>query len=408
MRESIRQVTSNERIRYHQNMNSLISHLQIANAILSVLLAVQLFTMPALRKTPKLILAFNCLLYAHQSLALAGMLNGYTFFFGISRPFFAMFLGPALYLYFLCIHRADSHLERRDFVHFVVVGFLFLTCLVFRPLRFLIDYLIFGSFLGYTLSILWQVRQGERALTHLREHVKSAHLWLRCLVFLALANLSFELVIDLEVIGGTPYRDSKGLLVASIFFLGVNAFLMFAALQRSHLIEWMYQFGDQMMGNHPAKDVALEATTHASSNETDKAPSAEVSNDRSNAPSNLAELRALFERWETLVKTEQLHRLDFGITLPQGARKLGVPARLLSNAINQVYGQSFSVHLNDLRIQEAILLLQTNHSMSITELMQEAGFSSKSNFNKEFLRVTGLSPSAFRESLQASPALETV
>jgi len=34
----------------------------------------------------------------------------------------------------------------------------------------------------------------------------------------------------------------------------------------------------------------------------------------------------------------------------------------------------------------------------------EAGFSTKSNFNKEFLRVTGLSPSDYRK--QADPALK--
>ncbi|WMW80829.1 helix-turn-helix domain-containing protein [Undibacterium cyanobacteriorum] len=380
-------------------MDSLISHLQIANAILSTLLAVQLFTMPALRKTPKLILAFNCLLYAHQGFALAAMLNGYTFFFGISRPLMAMLLGPALYLYFLCIHRADSRLEKRDFWHFAVVTLLFLTCLLVRPLRFLIDYLIFGSFLAYTLSILWQVRQGERALTHLREHVKSAQLWLRCLIFLALANLAFELVIDLELMQGTSYRDSKGLLVASFFFLGVNGFLMFAALQRSHLIEWMYQFGDQIMGGHESnKPTAPEASPQQTEEPVED----------NLRPSNLAELRTLFERWESLVKTEQLHQLDFGITLPQAARKLGIPARLLSNAVNQVYGHSFSVHLNDLRVAEAVRLLQTNHSISMTELMHEAGFSSKSNFNKEFLRVTGKSPSAFREAIQAPNGVDEV
>lgn len=35
--------------------------------------------------------------------------------------------------------------------------------------------------------------------------------------------------------------------------------------------------------------------------------------------------------------------------------------------------------------------------MTITEAMNEAGFSTKSNFNREFKRVTGLSPSEWRK-----------
>jgi len=55
------------------------------------------------------------------------------------------------------------------------------------------------------------------------------------------------------------------------------------------------------------------------------------------------------------------------------------------------------VYLNDQRIREAQVLLRENIEMPIIDVMQNSGFSSKSNFNKEFLRVTGMSPSAFRE-----------
>jgi AraC-like DNA-binding protein len=44
--------------------------------------------------------------------------------------------------------------------------------------------------------------------------------------------------------------------------------------------------------------------------------------------------------------------------------------------------------------------LSDNQEMSITAIMMEAGFSTKSNFNKEFLRVTGLNPSEYRKQQQ--------
>ena len=115
---------------------------------------------------------------------------------------------------------------------------------------------------------------------------------------------------------------------------------------------------------------------------------------------------ALFQRWEALVKADNLHKQEFGITLTLAAKKLQVPARQLSNAVNQLYGKSFSVHLNDLRIQEAQRLLVEHPEMPVIEIMQESGFSSKSNFNKEFLRVTKVAPTTFRENAAAdtSPA----
>lgn len=63
-----------------------------------------------------------------------------------------------------------------------------------------------------------------------------------------------------------------------------------------------------------------------------------------------------------------------------------------------MYGQSYSVYLNDQRIAEAKRLLLAEPDMPVIDVMQQAGFSSKSNFNKKFLRVVGLSPSAFRQA----------
>ncbi|MBY0416571.1 MAG: helix-turn-helix domain-containing protein, partial [Pararheinheimera sp.] len=106
----------------------------------------------------------------------------------------------------------------------------------------------------------------------------------------------------------------------------------------------------------------------------------------------------IMQRFEQLVIKELLYKQEFGVTLPQAAKKLQLPARQLSSAINQLYGQSYSVYLNDQRINEAKRLLLAEPDMPVIEVMQQAGFSSKSNFNKEFLRVVGLSPSAFRQS----------
>jgi AraC-like DNA-binding protein len=44
----------------------------------------------------------------------------------------------------------------------------------------------------------------------------------------------------------------------------------------------------------------------------------------------------------------------------------------------------------------------------VTEIMLEAGFQTKSNFNREFKRVTGLTPSDYRSSAGNRPSADLV
>ncbi|MNY61663.1 HTH-type transcriptional activator Btr [compost metagenome] len=73
-----------------------------------------------------------------------------------------------------------------------------------------------------------------------------------------------------------------------------------------------------------------------------------------------------------------------------------MPARRISNAINRIHGISVSQYVNNYRVEEACRLLLTTEE-AITQIAFEAGFLTKSNFNREFLRVTGKSPSSWRE-----------
>lgn len=42
--------------------------------------------------------------------------------------------------------------------------------------------------------------------------------------------------------------------------------------------------------------------------------------------------------------------------------------------------------------------------LKITDIMLETGFISKSNFNREFMRITGKTPTAFRQAMDDSEA----
>ena len=72
--------------------------------------------------------------------------------------------------------------------------------------------------------------------------------------------------------------------------------------------------------------------------------------------------------------------LDPDLTLSRLARRLRVPAKELSKAINQISGENVSGFINRRRIAHACALLKQGHS--VTSAMFDSGFQTKSNFNR--------------------------
>ncbi len=88
--------------------------------------------------------------------------------------------------------------------------------------------------------------------------------------------------------------------------------------------------------------------------------------------------------------------LDPDLTLSRLSRKLAVPAKHLSAAINRVKNENVSRYINRLRIDHACQLI--GEGKSVTDAMLSSGFNTKSNFNREFLRVKGESPRKWLET----------
>lgn len=106
--------------------------------------------------------------------------------------------------------------------------------------------------------------------------------------------------------------------------------------------------------------------------------------------------RAILARLNDLMQEKQAF-LDPDLTLDRLSRKLTIPARQISIAVNQIHGRNISKILNEYRIEHAKQRLLTSDE-SITQVYLSSGFQTKSNFNREFSRVTGQTPSAFRKT----------
>lgn len=90
--------------------------------------------------------------------------------------------------------------------------------------------------------------------------------------------------------------------------------------------------------------------------------------------------------------------LNPDLTMAQLSRRLRLPVKQLSGAINRVTGENVSRYINAARIAAAQRALLAGEN--VTAAMLGAGFNTKSNFNREFLRVAGASPSDWLERRQ--------
>jgi AraC-like DNA-binding protein len=108
----------------------------------------------------------------------------------------------------------------------------------------------------------------------------------------------------------------------------------------------------------------------------------------------------LMEAIEQLMNEQKLYK-DSGVTLFSVAEKLKVSRNYVSNAINHCTGKNFNTYINEYRIKEAIHILSENQRsrLSVDDIASEAGFNDRHIFSRTFKKITGLSPTSFRNGL---------
>jgi len=110
------------------------------------------------------------------------------------------------------------------------------------------------------------------------------------------------------------------------------------------------------------------------------------------SPAEAAEIDA---RLEKLVSDKGIH-LRPGLTIDGLAKELKLPAYRLSKYFSQYRATRFPVWLNALRIEHVCRVMDAAPARTILDIALEAGYSSKTAFNKQFLERKGMSPSEYR------------
>ncbi len=236
-----------------------------------------------------------------------------------------------------------------DVVHFggalAVVGALFVN-------PYLVDTLIPALFVGYGLAILWSSLRGADALPRLRLGAGEMPGQIWTVIGAALIGSAFTdvLIVGVQVVGATHLQPWIISIYSSVMLLVIGALSLSRELDTTPDV-----------GPAPQLEITEQDTQ-------------------------------IVARLEALMAAERLY-LNPDLTLTRLSRRLVVPVKQLSTAINRVTGGNVSRYINGARVaaaQDALL-----DGQSVTEAMLSSGFNTKSNFNREFLRITDQSPSAW-------------
>jgi AraC-like DNA-binding protein len=225
-------------------------------------------------------------------------------------------------------------------------------CFLINP--FLLDLTIPLSFAGYGAIMLFQLRNGEDSLLHSRlDSGSRAVLAWRILAVSLVASALCDVAIAIGMAQGRP---SAVLWIPSL--VSSLSLLSLGALSLSNAIESRREHETEPLSEEDAsRDQAIIAS---------------------------------------LDKYLQEHRpyLDPDLTIAKLARKLLIPAKQLSAAINRTKAENVSRFINRFRIEHACKLI--SEGKSVTTAMFDSGFNTKSNFNREFLRIKNMAPSKWQ------------
>ncbi|UII30413.1 helix-turn-helix domain-containing protein [Fulvivirga ulvae] len=108
--------------------------------------------------------------------------------------------------------------------------------------------------------------------------------------------------------------------------------------------------------------------------------------------------RAILTHLKEYMKSEKPY-LDSNLKLQQLAENLNLSSHHISQCINELEGQHFSDFVNQYRIHEAQLMLRdpSQAHKKIIHIALDSGFNNKVSFNNAFKKITGITPSDFRD-----------
>jgi len=330
------------------------------SASLATVLALYLATAAGLPRISRRLLSAAMLIVALLNLLTLLALEDPGAAVLVARPALAVSLPALLYFHLVCAMRARQTFRPADAIHMIAPLVATAMRVLQAPGQWL-DLAILLPSLCYLGLIAWSARRGVASFAHLGPALATLMDRWRHLVLLFLAFLaSIDIFIMIEIEQSATAVPQPWVFGAAGVLLTLGfAYLLVASLHRTGPLMWAGSRQRHHNPEHKALIVHLEKQLLAS---------------------------GAF--------------LDPNLSLQRFARKVSLPTREVSAAINDQRNCNYNQWLNSFRIKEAQRQLRESHGRSITEVMYASGFQNKSTFNAAFLALSGESPSAWRRRLR--------
>ena len=302
----------------------------------------------------------------------------------------ALFFGPLLYLYLKSLTNVHYRLQWRDWLHFLPGVLYLLWCLVVVVTDKLLVghyYLMNGetdpdfdtwynwawsaSLAGY---LLLSIRYYRRYVVFSRFELSFADAasfkWLRnflyaftVLTLLLITEHLVGLFIEQEYIRSWYYFFAFAIIT---YYVAISAYAAPPIIKLNFEPALLLTYQEPLRLTQAAAELPVEDLTW-------------------------------IENWKLKVNelmVVQKIYLQPELTLTELAKKLGTNASLLSKVINAGYQQNFNDFVNGFRVDEAIRLMADPqyNNINLLGIAYDAGFNSKSTFNRAFKKVTGTIP----------------
>lgn len=113
-----------------------------------------------------------------------------------------------------------------------------------------------------------------------------------------------------------------------------------------------------------------------------------------------SEAAYLIEKLENIIQKEEIYG-NPTLKLSDFANLMDISAHQLSQLLNDNLQKNFSTYLTEFRIKKSCELIASGVNLKIEAIGYEVGFQSKSTFFAAFKKITGTTPSLFKETVNS-------
>jgi AraC-like DNA-binding protein len=221
--------------------------------------------------------------------------------------------------------------------------------------------------------------------------------WLHTLM---VGILFFFVGNDLSYIIGLDYHLFSALFF-SLGMIAINFYIGYHSLVQNEVVHKAFVPGKEAKAAKAALSAEILALSNGDTNGNEDSESPRYK--RSSLKTDMR--TRIIHRLERLMHEEELFT-DTKLSIDDVAQRLGINSKYLSQSINEAYNRNFYIYVNELRVEKAKNYLRTEAhvNFSIEGIARQVGFQSKSSFYIAFKRITGLTPSAFRDIVEEDVA----